>query len=393
MAHQLITIPWTSQPTAGTQLNRRNPLTNGLTVAFCGNHEPRTRGSDWVSTSRFVPTARGMAAEPPDTTNKTRISSGAPVVIDAVNKFVASEEVSTFILAYRHTDNESIEEFGSLIYNTNQSVINYYMQFEFGFWSSSPMGGAMFVNPTPWSNSTDKSIHSVSYSGKDGLQRAFNDGRFITQGTSAFTPPTLSSIDNLTLATNATVGVLAFYVWDRFLSDEEHAAIAIDPWQIFEPQQIPIFIPSATTIINESITLGANQGLSLDYLATLNKSIVLGANQGLNLSRLATLNRSIEIGNILDLSATELQVILTITLVDVFGNTLNNLSNIKWAWFDNDSPSSFSSPVLSGSVESTDANGVLTIDLTGTSLTTGQTGSLIVFLDGKTDYALHRITL
>lgn len=55
-----------------------------------------------------------------------------------------------------------------------------------------------------------------------------------------------------------------------------------------------------------------------------------------------------------------------------------NLSSLKWAFFDQVSPGSFVAPTAKGTIESTDSTGLLVIDVTGTSLTAGQTGWLII---------------
>ena len=88
-----------------------------------------------------------------------------------------------------------------------------------------------------------------------------------------------------------------------------------------------------------------------------------------------------------------LSVDLAITLVDVLGNALANLTGIKWAWFDSADPNTFAAPTDKGNAETTDGNGLLEITLTNTTLTAGQTGTLVLFLNSGTDYASFRITL
>lgn len=55
-----------------------------------------------------------------------------------------------------------------------------------------------------------------------------------------------------------------------------------------------------------------------------------------------------------------------------------NLSNLRWAWFDQAMPNLFSAPTDHGTVESTDANGVLTIPLPNSALSIGGVGWLII---------------
>lgn len=55
-----------------------------------------------------------------------------------------------------------------------------------------------------------------------------------------------------------------------------------------------------------------------------------------------------------------------------------NLSNLKWAWFDQSSPNLFAAPTDKGVAETTDGTGVLAISLPSTTLAAGAIGWLIV---------------
>ena len=60
-----------------------------------------------------------------------------------------------------------------------------------------------------------------------------------------------------------------------------------------------------------------------------------------------------------------------------------NMSGIRWAWWDASPPDLSIAPVVSGSGESTDEAGVFSVDLTGTTLAYGGTGTLLaVIADG-----------
>lgn len=80
----------------------------------------------------------------------------------------------------------------------------------------------------------------------------------------------------------------------------------------------------------------------------------------------------------------------TITLVDVAGAAGSNLTGLKWAWFDQVTPDLFGSPADSGTAEVTDANGTLTIELTNSSLTSGQAGWLIVTNSDGNPETVHK---
>lgn len=60
------------------------------------------------------------------------------------------------------------------------------------------------------------------------------------------------------------------------------------------------------------------------------------------------------------------------------GAPVVNLGNLRWAWFDQATPDTFTSPTEKGAVESTDATGELRIDLPGSALGSGAIGWLIV---------------
>jgi hypothetical protein len=84
--------------------------------------------------------------------------------------------------------------------------------------------------------------------------------------------------------------------------------------------------------------------------------------------------------------ATITSTVLTVTcrLVDVNGNALPNLSDLSYAWFDQPDPANFTTPVVQGGVESTDGTGEIVVPISGTSLTTGQTGTLVLRSDDGT---------
>jgi hypothetical protein len=80
----------------------------------------------------------------------------------------------------------------------------------------------------------------------------------------------------------------------------------------------------------------------------------------------------------------------TITLVGRSGVGVGALSGLKWAWFDQATPDLFGAPVDKGSVESTDASGVLTVDLPHSTLLPGGTGWLVVTDSNGSAAAVHK---
>lgn len=60
------------------------------------------------------------------------------------------------------------------------------------------------------------------------------------------------------------------------------------------------------------------------------------------------------------------------------GSTVANLSELKWAWFDQSTPDSFTAPTDKGTIASTTGAGVLTLNIPNTTLRSGQIGWLII---------------
>jgi hypothetical protein len=69
---------------------------------------------------------------------------------------------------------------------------------------------------------------------------------------------------------------------------------------------------------------------------------------------------------------------VTLSLVSAAGAAASSLTGLKWAWFDQVTPDAFVAPTDKGSIESTDASGVLTVSLPNSTKTPGQVGWLIV---------------
>jgi len=69
---------------------------------------------------------------------------------------------------------------------------------------------------------------------------------------------------------------------------------------------------------------------------------------------------------------------VTVNLVDIDSSVQANLSNLRWDWFNEPDPQNFNAPSDQGTVETTDGTGELVLDLPNTTLTTGQTGFLVL---------------
>ena len=84
---------------------------------------------------------------------------------------------------------------------------------------------------------------------------------------------------------------------------------------------------------------------------------------------------------------------LTITLVDAAGTPLTGLTGLSWAWFDESDVSLASTPTATGTGATTDGSGVFSVDITGTTLTSGQTGMLTLMDSTGYTYALYKVQL
>lgn len=68
----------------------------------------------------------------------------------------------------------------------------------------------------------------------------------------------------------------------------------------------------------------------------------------------------------------------SLTLTDAAGTPWASLTGLKWAFFDQVTPNLFAAPVAKGTAGTTNASGVMTVSIAGTSLATGATGWLAV---------------
>ena len=74
-----------------------------------------------------------------------------------------------------------------------------------------------------------------------------------------------------------------------------------------------------------------------------------------------------------------------LTLTDPAGTPLQNLTGLRWAWFDQATPDLFVAPTDKGTGETTDGAGLLSIELPNTTLVPGQIGWLdVTDSDGTT---------
>ena len=85
-------------------------------------------------------------------------------------------------------------------------------------------------------------------------------------------------------------------------------------------------------------------------------------------------------------------VTLTVNIRDAANALRTSLTGLRWSWFDQ-AAGELQAPTAQGTSESTDANGVLELDLTGTSLVSGQTGTLMLMTGDEADGLAARLTI
>ena len=124
--------------------------------------------------------------------------------------------------------------------------------------------------------------------------------------------------------------VAAHYIHDRNLTSSEILSLHANPWQVFEPrtQIIPIEFITPSTAVNSIFS-------------------------------------------------------------DRFGAAQSDLSGLSWAWFDED-VGVFNAPTAQGAIETSDSGGVSSIDTTGTTLTAGQTGTLVLYDSTSEKFGAYR---
>lgn len=95
--------------------------------------------------------------------------------------------------------------------------------------------------------------------------------------------------------------------------------------------------------------------------------------------------------SITDGSPSPLQV--TCTLVTRSGAAIPNLTALSWAWFDAVDPNLFGAPSDQGEVETTDGSGVIEVSLPSTTLTAGQSGTLVLRADDGSSLGAYNLAV
>lgn len=82
---------------------------------------------------------------------------------------------------------------------------------------------------------------------------------------------------------------------------------------------------------------------------------------------------------------------VSIILNDRIPELRPNMTGLKWAWFDQTLTNNFVTPTDTGTAETTNVNGLLEIQLSGTSLVPGDYGCLALSTSDDVDLGLYRL--
>lgn len=252
MAVQLVRKVRTSQPTRSVRIDWSNPITRGLVAGFnAANPAAEIVSGKLFSGSgtglSYIGTKNGKAVTANNTgTGKFQVQTppeGNKVTFVVVGALRNTANLGRFISFYNGAGNGRFDFFE----NTG-------VQPEFQVFFSS-QAGRWWPSGSLWTNNTDH-VFGITYDGSS----VSNDPVFYVDGAvSAYAeqaPPSGTLVAAGTVVgfagrpdvtTRQLEGRMALaLVWDRVLSENEVREISENPWQIFEPETIPLFFSTVT---------------------------------------------------------------------------------------------------------------------------------------------------
>ena len=254
--------PWTRQPQWPVGIDWSNPLARGLVFAFHGQESDavHNRVVDVTNTA-----GRGVGAN-----GKHRVFNGTNQV--SFNSRMAPTGYATMVCLAYCTNSTATN---TLVAMPKTGVTNEYISIDIsGTETNDPFrvitqkagvfGIAYLTQPSGeflnrWVlfgggsvSGTDNQIHI------NGVRRTPSS----TAGSSGVATGQIDRFDvgvmNLLSPTNLFNGNIAFSaIWNRLLTDAEHAALYANPWQLFAPQQIYIPTPAAAATAPSITALSA----------------------------------------------------------------------------------------------------------------------------------------
>lgn len=388
-----------NMPPKGTPIDWTNPISKGLVFASVGNQPDinlvdGARPSDGT-TFAVRPGADGLGLDPDDL-------AFAPTDGSFWNKWHDSGRTfgfATYSLLLREVDTGSNDTILEIKINNNRHTLRFVNAAQNETISVSYYDTTetqINAGPVATPIGIDGKAHGAACSCEsDGTLTLYGDG--ISLGT----PGTTSNPGFLAQTLNNGFGVgndwtggtdwpgliYLSLLWTRPLSAVEHAQLHANPWQVFQRRTLFAHAyPYDPTIVLEEEGPAAIEGsVSFNIESTATQINLLSA----------AVSQDFIINLIQDQSATVTGggPTLTITLVDSAGTPLQNLSGLSWAWFDESTVNSATTPPDKGTSATTDSGGVFSVSLPNTTLTTGQTGMLALMNSTGQIYAIYRITL
>jgi hypothetical protein len=161
---------------------------------------------------------------------------------------------------------------------------------------------------------------------------------------------------------------------------ETDTALNIDPLK-----QVNLGQPSET---DTALSITPARGVSVGLASEADSALGITHRKEVQVGLASETDTAI---SITDGSPSPLQV--TCTLVTRSGAAIPNLTALSWAWFDAVDPNLFGAPSDQGEVETTDGSGVIEVSLPSTTLTAGQSGTLVLRADDGSSLGAYNLAV
>jgi len=263
-------IPWTRQPPAGTSIDRTNPLSDGLVAAFLPTLGPVDAignvvggdGGDGTTPEIAIGNAgRGLNYPSQSTAYRRAFAStkipdnDAPFTVLAVAFTTTKAGSSSSSLVSTQTSDASNTS-GWMLKEEQFSNNNLGLTLSRVDLSNDANDSSSLAQPidevytfSASFNSTGSATPTIKYGlfNSGVYQTDINFPTINTPETSTITGYMVGSrmarVGTINDAINAGSKIFLTFIWDRVLSDIEQEEITRNPWQVFEPFEIPVFTP------------------------------------------------------------------------------------------------------------------------------------------------------
>jgi len=233
----LLEEEWTRTPQAGTRVNFKHPAARSIKVAatLAGHalNAVNGRDIDFVNKS-FITTKAGIVANPYDSISSYLALSPA--------QFTPPVNEWAYAITIAYTTN----------INNKQPVFSAYDNSESGRNIHVSINADTLVVDIPWKQAicsaaynNDEKFHRLLVTRNSDVITVYKDGAYLISGAVSVSQETPSGPFYLNKdATYAIYGdsyLSGFMAWARGVSAEEARRDFINQWQIFEPEEIPLF--------------------------------------------------------------------------------------------------------------------------------------------------------